>query len=72
MANGEPMHFDDVLRDHQLVSRFHCSCGWEGDSAVAHIIDAMRLEPTDGWEVVTAPDGDPAIRMASGLYKRRP
>lgn len=31
--------------DHRLVSAHRCTCGWEGDSAVTHVIDALKTYP---------------------------
>lgn len=31
----------DVLDDHHLMSAHKCACGWEGDNAVVHVIDAI-------------------------------
>lgn len=38
---------------HRLISAHRCICGWEGDNAITHIIDALQAA---GWDLV-APRG---------------
>lgn len=33
---------DDLHRDHRLWSAHTCACGWQGDSALTHLLDLLH------------------------------
>lgn len=50
------LDFAEIQLQHQLRSRHRCSCGWEGDNAFTHVIDALGLK-LDGWVCTYHPRG---------------
>ena len=52
---------------HRLRSAHRCICGWEGDDAITHIIDALGIEQAEG---VYLRNGRPILALGDDMPMR--
>lgn len=39
---SDSTEFERLHAEHRILTAHRCLCGWEGDSAITHVIDAMH------------------------------